>query len=73
MTNLDYIRAHQYLYYVVQQETLTDRDYDMFGRDSGEDYKSGSDNPAAYTAEQIELAHGISMSIVPPFPENYRQ
>ncbi len=73
MTNLDYIRAHQYLYYVTCQEVLTDREYDMFGRDTGEDYKGGSDRPEDYTPEQAELAEAITHRILPPFPEGYSQ
>jgi len=73
MTNLDYLRAHQYLYYVVQREVLTDREYDLFGRDTGEDYKGGSDRPEDYTPEQIMLAMSFRIPNTPPFPAGYSQ
>lgn len=71
--NLDYIRAHQYLYYVAHQQVLTDHEYDMFGRHTGEDYKGGSDNPLDYSVDQVVLAHGITLGGVPPFPVDYGQ
>lgn len=69
MTNLDYIRAHQYLYYVVVSPILSDHEYDRFGRDSGEDYKGGSDRAEDYTPEQIALALQIQRRKTPPLPE----
>lgn len=73
MTNLDFIRAHQYLYYVASKEVLTDRDYDIFGRDTGEDYKGGSDRADDYTPEQVLLAEAIVAGVMPPFPDGYSQ
>jgi hypothetical protein len=67
-TNLDYLRAHQYLYYCVCTPVLTDYEYDMFGRDTGEDYKGGSDNPAHYSSVQVDLARKIVGRDVPVLP-----
>lgn len=58
-TNLDYLRAHQYLYYILARPVLTDYEYDMFGRDSGEDYKGGSDRTEDYSLNDKALALAI--------------
>ena len=68
LTNLDYIRAHQFLYYVVCMPVLSDYEYDVFGRDSGEDYKGGSDRSDDYTGAQQDLAHKIALGGHPPLP-----
>lgn len=67
-TNLDYIRAHQFLYYVLARPVLTDHEYDVFGRDSGEDYKGGSDMPASYPTHQKALAYDILEGRAPNLP-----
>jgi hypothetical protein len=69
---LDYLRAHQYLYYCLCKPVLTDYQYDMFGRDSGEDYKGGSDRPADYTAVQVVLARKIVGKDEPVFPVGFQ-
>lgn len=71
LTNLDYLRAHQYLYYCLQREVLTDHEYDMFGRWSGEEYKGGSDNPRHYSSVQVVLAQEIMLRQHPVFPPEY--
>ena len=56
-SNLDYIRAHQYLYYCLFWPVLSDFEYDKWGRDNcEEDYKNGSDLESSYTKEQKDLA-----------------
>lgn len=70
-STLDYIRAHQFLYYVLAKEVLTDREYDMFGRWSGLDYKGGSDQIGHYTAEQKQLAIDIYAGRAPAYPPDY--
>jgi hypothetical protein len=69
LTSLDYIRAHQYLYYVKANPFVSDYNYDMWGRDNcKEDYKGGSDNADDYTEKQKILAQLISARKTPPFP-----
>jgi hypothetical protein len=68
MSNLEYIRAHQYLYYVKSVTVITDYEYDMFGRDTGEDYKGGSDRAEDYTEAQIHLALMILKNETKPLP-----
>jgi len=70
MTSLDYIRAHQYLYYCGGGPVLTDHEYDMFGRDTGEDYKGGSDRAEDYTVAQVNLAKAI-LDGENPFPASH--
>lgn len=67
---IDYIRAHQYLYYVLGRPVLSDHDYDVFGRESGEDYKGGSDCPNHYAPGVVELAMAIANGLVLPLPES---
>lgn len=67
-TNLDYIRAHQYLYYCRCQPVLTDYDYDKFGDGTGEDYKGGSDMESSYSDSQKALAMEIFRGKKPPIP-----
>jgi hypothetical protein len=67
-TNLYYLRAHQYLYYVLGTPVLSDYDYDKFGRYSGEEYKGGSDRASDYTPEQIRLANNILARKEDPLP-----
>lgn len=54
-----YLRAHQYLYYILGTPVLTDHEFDMWGRDNDLDYKGGSDCADDYTEEQKELAAKI--------------
>ena len=68
LSNLDYIRAHQYLYYVECAPVLSDYSFDMFGRDSGEDYKGGSDRVEDYTLQQKSLVHEIRAHRIAPLP-----
>lgn len=72
-TNLDYLRAHQYLYYVVCVTVVSDYEYDVFGRCSGEDYKGGSDRSSDYSAAQTVLAGDMLARRAPPFPAGYSQ
>lgn len=68
-SNLDYIRAHQYLYYCTGFTVISDYEYDRFGVWSGEDYKGGSDSEGSYTKDQIALAKGLTAHNA--FPKNY--
>ena len=71
-TVLDYLRAHQYLYYVTQREVLTDHEYDLFGRWSGKEYKGGSDRAESYTTTQTNLACDILARRMPVFPREFQ-
>lgn len=70
-SNLDYIRAHQYLYYCKNSPVISDHNYDIWGRDNcEEEYKNGSDLESSYSKEQKELACLISKNHTPAFPQN---
>lgn len=57
MTPEDKIKAHQYLYYVLNRPVLSDYAYDMLCKRVGVFGGGGSDNPNDYTKEQKELAY----------------
>jgi len=70
-SNLDYIRAHQYLYYCLGLPVISDHEYDQWGRNNcKEDYKNGSDLESSYTTEQKQLANLIFTGKIKPFPNN---
>lgn len=71
-TVLDYIRAHQYLYYVKSTSVLRDYDYDMFVRWTClDDGKGGSDLDSSYTKVQKRLGTSMMVGITAPFPPEY--
>lgn len=50
------MKAHQYLYYVLNQPKISDYEYDMFCKEHGLFGGGGSDNPKDYTKKIIKLA-----------------
>jgi hypothetical protein len=71
-TVIDYIRAHQILYYVTARPVLQDREYDLFCRWTlMDDGKGGSDRIDDYTALQCHLAKAIQLGDCPALPVCY--
>lgn len=54
------MKAHQFLYYVLCQPVITDREYDQFCRVNNLEGGGGSDRAADYTPEIAALARKLS-------------
>jgi NAD-dependent DNA ligase len=63
-----YLRAHQYLYYILGTPVLTDHEFDMWGRDNDLDYKGGSDCADDYSQDEKDLASDILRNLCPRLP-----
>lgn len=69
---LEYIRAHQYLYYVLAVPVLSDHEYDKFVRWTClDDGKGGSDRADDYTMRERMLARRIRDRVVARYPDCY--
>ena len=55
----DFMRAHQYLYYVKCFPVLSDYDYDLFCKRNGLDGGGGSDRASDYPQHIIDLAEKL--------------
>lgn len=71
---MEYIRAHQYLYYVLASPVLSDYDYDRYVRWTClDDGKGGSDNWNDYNVRERSLARLLQSGRKRPFPDYYEE
>lgn len=58
-TPWEFVKAHQYLYYVKTSPIWTDFTYDLYCKEHGLFGGGGSDSAADYPAHIVRLAEGI--------------
>ena len=56
------LKAHQYLYYVLNRPVLSDYEYDIWCKKNNLEGGGGSDSASDYSKEEIQLAERLIKS-----------